>query len=284
MEVSFYPGCSFDGVAREYRESVEAVCTTLGVDLQELPDWTCCGASSAHVTDDGLAVALAARNLEIADRIGKDLVVPCAACFQRLKVAEKEMLKGEAVEGLSGKYGGDFRIRTIVDFFWDDVGEAAWKDRIRKPLVGLSPVCYYGCLTARPPKVTDSRNPEDPQEMDRLVRSLGADVRNWSYKTDCCGGNLTLTRPDIACKLTKKLLDMAEEAGADCIVVSCPMCYQNVDSQQAEIAKTTGKQYAVPVYFFSELMGLAFGDPSVEKWLGRHMTDPVPLLRERGLL
>ena len=284
MEVSFYPGCSFDGVAREYRESVEAVCTTLGVDLRELPDWTCCGASSAHVTDDALAVALAARNLEIADRIGKVLVVPCAACFQRLKVAEKEMLKGEAVEGLSGKFGGDFRIRTIVDFFWDDVGEAAWKDRIRKPLVGLSPVCYYGCLTARPPKVTDSRNPEDPQEMDRLVRSLGADVRNWSYKTDCCGGNLTLTRPDIACKLTQKLLDMAEEAGADCIVVSCPMCYQNVDSQQAEIAKTTGKQYAVPVYFFSELMGLAFGDPSVEKWLGRHMTDPVPLLRERGLL
>lgn len=284
MEVSFYPGCSFDGVAREYRESVEAVCRTLGVDFRELPDWTCCGASSAHVTDDELAVALAARNLEIADRIGKDLVVPCAACFQRLKVAEKELAQGKPVEGFSGKFEGAFRVRTIVDFFWEDVGEDAWKSRIRKPLGALNPVCYYGCLTARPPKVTDSRNPEDPQSMDRLIKSLGANVRNWSYKTDCCGGNLTLTRPDIACKLTQKLLDMAEEAGADCIVVSCPMCYQNVDSQQAEIAKTAGKQYAVPVYFFSELMGLAFGDPSVEKWLGRHLTDPVPLLRQRGLL
>lgn len=284
MEASFYPGCSFDGVAREYRESVEAVCKTLGVDLRELPDWTCCGASSAHVTDDELAVALAARNLEIADRIGKDLVVPCAACFQRLKVAEKELSQGKAVEGLSGKFEGDFRVRTIVDFFWEDVGENAWKDTIRKPLTALNPVCYYGCLTARPPKVTDCRNPEDPQAMDRLIRSLGANVRYWSYKTDCCGGNLTLTRPDIACKLTQKLLDMAGEAGADCIVVSCPMCYQNVDSQQAEIARNTGREYAVPVYFFSELMGLAFGDPSVEKWLGRHMTDPVPLLRQRGLL
>lgn len=284
MEVSFYPGCSFDGVAREYRESVEAVCRTLGVNFRELPDWTCCGASSAHVTDDELAVALAARNLEIADRIGKDLVVPCAACFQRLKVAEKELSQGKPVEGLSGKFEGDFRVRTIVDFFWEDVGEDAWKNRIRKPLGGLNPVCYYGCLTARPPKVTDSTNPEDPQAMDRLIKSLGANVRNWSYKTDCCGGNLTLTRPDIACKLTQKLLDMAEEADADCIVVSCPMCYQNVDSQQADIAKTTGKQYNVPVYFFSELMGVAFGDPSVAKWLGRHLTDPVPLLKQRGLL
>jgi heterodisulfide reductase subunit B len=284
MEVSLYPGCSFEGVAREYRESVESVRKTLDVDFRELPDWTCCGASSAHVTDDELAVALAARNLEIAEKAARDLVVPCAACYQRLKVAEKELLQGKRVEGLSGGFRGGFRIMPIVDFFWEEVGEDSWKGKVKKSLEGLNPVCYYGCLTARPPKVTDARNPDDPQGMDRLMKSLGANVRNWSYKTDCCGGNLTLTRPDIANKLTQKLLDMAEEAGADCIVASCPMCHQNVDSRQEDISKETGRQYAVPVYYFSELMGLAFGDPSVERWLGRHMTDPTPLLRQRGLI
>jgi heterodisulfide reductase subunit B len=284
MEVSLYPGCSFDGVAREYRESVEAVSKILSVEFKELPDWTCCGASSAHVANDKLAVALAAANLEIADRVGRDLVVPCAACFQRLKVAEKHLKQGKPVEGFSGKYEGMIHIKPIVDFFWENVGEKALKEKVKRPLKGLNPVCYYGCLTARPPKVTDAKNAEDPQEMDRLLRTLGADVKNWSFKTDCCGGNLTLSRPDLQLKLTRKLLDMAEEAGADCIVTECPMCHMNLDSKQKEISQEAGKTYNTPVFYFSELMGLAFGERSVEKWLGRHTVDPRPLLRQRGLI
>ena len=282
--VSYYPGCSLDGTAREFGESTEAICEALEIELKELEDWNCCGSSSAHITSDLLAVALAARNLEIADRAGLDLVVPCAACYQRLKAAEKDLLEGKYIEGITGKYRGDFDVKHLADFIWKDVGKKAITARVRKPLKGLRPVCYYGCLTTRPPRITGARNPEDPQAMDRIMKWLGADVRNWSYKTDCCGGNLILTRPDIARKLLGKLFDMAEEAGADCIVVGCPMCFSNLDTAQKDISKESGKEYAVPIFYFSELMGLAFGDPSASKWLGRHMVDPRPLLKQRGLI
>jgi len=284
MEVSYYPGCSLDSTAIEYRDSLEAVSRTLGIALQELPDWSCCGSSSAHVTDDSLAVGLSARNLEIADRVGLDLVVPCAACFQRLKVAHKELLSGEVEGEDSQAYKGDFNIKHLVDFIWDCVGEKAISAKVKKPLKGLKPVSYYGCLTVRPPEVTDAKNPEDPQAMDNIMKSLGADVKNWSYKTDCCGGSLVLTRPDIAGKLTQKLLDMAEEAGADCIVTGCPMCFSNLDGQQKEISKNSGKKYNTPIFYISELMGLAFGEPSAGKWFGRHIVDPRKLLRQKGLI
>jgi heterodisulfide reductase subunit B len=283
MEVSYYPGCSLEGTAREYGESAEVVSRLLGVEFHELDDWNCCGASSAHATDDGLATALSTRNLEIADKAGLDLVVPCAACFHRLKTAEKELRDGKALPR-TGQYRGDFSIKHLVDFLWESVDPGLIKERLKTPLTGLNPVCYYGCLITRPPRVTDASNPEDPQSMDLLMKKLGADVKNWSYKTDCCGGNLILTRPDIAKKLVQKLLDMALAAEADCIVAGCPMCFANLDMKQAEISRETGKEYRVPIFYFTELMGLAFGEPSVEKWFKGHTVDPRPLLREKGLL
>jgi len=284
MKVSFYPGCTLKSLAKAYYESNNAVSKNLEVELQELKDWTCCGASSAHITNERLAVSLAARNLGIADQAGMDLIVPCAACFHRLKTADKHLRQGKPVEGLAIKYNGDFNIKSLPDFFWEDVGEKAVRDKVKIPLQSLNPVCYYGCLTLRPPDITDARNPEDPQEMDNVLKSLGANVKNWSFKADCCGGSLTLTRPDLHMKLTQKILDMAQEAGADCIAVACPMCHENLDSKQPEISMASGKLYNIPIFYFTELMGLAFGDPSVKKWLGRHTVDPRPLLREKSLL
>jgi len=284
MNVSFYPGCSLEGVAREYGESTGAVSRMLGVELEELPDWSCCGASSAHATSDTLARALPARNLEIADRIGRDLVVPCAACYSRLKTAEKELLAGKEIAEVSGKYRGNFRIKHLADFFWEDIGEKAVLEKVKKPLTGLSPVGYYGCLITRPPKVTGAADPDNPESMDNLMIALGADVKNWSYKTDCCGAGHALTLPDVAWKMMQKLLDMAAEAGADSIVAGCPMCQSNLDTRQKEISRAAGREYHMPVFYFTELMGLAFGHPAVEKWLSRHITDPRPLLRQKGLL
>ncbi len=284
MNVSYFPGCSLDGTAREYGESVEAVFGELGVELKELPDWTCCGSSSAHVMNEKLALALPARNLDIAGKIGMDLVVPCAMCFSRLKTAEKALLAGEKIEGIDKKYDGKVQVRHVLDFLWDAVGEKAVSGKVKKPLTGLNPVSYYGCLTARPPRVTGSKNSENPISMDKLLETLGAEVKGWSYKTDCCGGSLILTRPDIALKLTQKLFDMAEEAGADCIVTGCPMCQSNLDMRQAELSQMTGKRYNVPVFYITELMGVAFGNPGAGKWLGRHTVDPRPLLKQRGLL
>ena len=274
MNVAYYPGCSLHGTAREYGESTEEMTKLFGIKLHELKDWNCCGASSAHMTNDELAFSLAARNVQIADKTGLDLVVPCAACFQRLKRAEKRLLAGDVPAGLPGKYSGDHRIKYLVDFMWDEIGEKAFRARVKKPLAGLKPVCYYGCLASRPPQITDCKNPENPQAMDKLVGSLGAQVRDWSFKTDCCGGNLNFTRPEAAEHLVRKLIDMAREAGANCIVTGCPLCQANLDMKQGKDHRS-----ALPVFYFTELIGLALGEP-VGKWLRGHVIDPRPLLRE----
>jgi heterodisulfide reductase subunit B len=284
MKVSYYPGCSLEGTAKEYNESLESVAKALDIELEELPDWTCCGASSAHATSDTLAISLAARNLMIADEKSKDLLVPCAACFQRLKTAEKALKSGKAVEGINGRYSGKIEIVHPADFIWDEIGEKALSRKVKKTLENLNPVCYYGCLVTRPPKITDAKNPEDPQAMDEIMKTMGANVKTWSYKTDCCGGNLVLTHTELAKKLIKKLFDMALEAEADCIVVGCPMCQSNLDTRQKEVSQDNGQGYNLPVYYFTELMGLAFGDPSVDKWLNKHLTEAKSLLKQKGLL
>ena len=284
MKVSYYPGCSLDGTASEYNQSLEAVSKKLDIELAELKDWTCCGASSAHVTNDKLAVGLAGRNLLIADQAGMDLMVPCAACFQRLKAADKHLRTGELIEGLARKYEGKFNIKHSADMIWESVGEKKITALVKKPLIGLKPVCYYGCLTTRPPKITDAVNPEDPQAMDDILKALGADVKVWSYKTDCCGGNLMLTNTEIAKKLVKKLFDMAEEAGANCMVVGCPMCHSNLDTRESSILKENGDHYNIPVYYFSELMGLAYGEEHIDKWLNKHFTESKSLLKANNLL
>jgi heterodisulfide reductase subunit B len=255
----------------------------MGVELRELPDWTCCGASSAHVQDDELAFSLAARNLLIADKAGTDLVVPCAACFLRLKTAERDLKGGRHADGLPQNYTGNFSIKHSADFLWEQTGEKALKAKVKRPLQGLNVVCYYGCLTTRPAKVTGAARPEDPQALDELMKGVGASVASWSYKTDCCGGSLVLTHPPVARRLIKKLLDMAEEAGAEAIVTGCPMCQSNLDARQMELAGEGGKRYHVPVFFFTELMGLAFGEASAGKWLKRHITDAQELLGRKGL-
>lgn len=284
MKVSYYPGCSLGSTAVEYNESLQAVSKTLDIELEELPDWTCCGSSSAHAISDSLATSLAGRNLLIADRLGLDLMVPCSACFQRLKKAEKELKAGKTVGGFVQKFAGEFKIQHAANLIWDKAGEKAISGRVKKSLKSLHPVCYYGCLITRPPKVTDAEEPEDPQEMDHILKALGADVRQWSYKTDCCGGNLMLTHPGLAKKLVNILYDMALEAGADSIVVGCPLCHSNLDTRQSEILLENGAKYNIPIYYFAELMALAFGNSQVEKCLNKHLTDAKTLLKTKGLL
>ena len=284
IKASYYPGCSLHGIAREYNESTEAVTEKLGINLAELDDWNCCGASSAHATSNELATALPARNLRLADKAGMDLVVPCAACYSRLKSAEKKLLAGDGVAGAADKFKGGFQIKHLADFLWESTGEDTILPVVTRPLTGLSAVCYYGCLITRPPGITGVADVDNPESMDNLMKTVGADVRNWSYKTDCCGAGHVLTLPHVARQMIKKLLDMAVEAGADSIVSGCPMCQSNLDRAQEDISRETGKKYSIPIFYFTELMGLAFGDTSAGKWLSRHIVDPRPLLKQKGLM
>lgn len=277
MEVSYYPGCALHGTALEYDESTKAVSRILGVELRELPDWNCCGASSAHSMDEALALRLSARNLDIARKSGMDMVVPCAACYSRLKAAAKEAPAGDGE-------ASNFRILSLLEFMaapglWEKIGALK-----RHSLQGLKVVCYYGCLLVRPPKVTGAKQYENPEDMDRLMKLLGAQPIPWSYKTDCCGGSLVLTRTDIVRRLTGKLFDQALEAGAEAIVVACPLCQSNLDTRQEEISREAGREYDIPILYFTELMGLSFGHPEAPKWFRKHFVDPRKLLSTKGLL
>jgi heterodisulfide reductase subunit B len=283
-DLSYYPGCSLHGTAREYDESIQAVSSLLEIRLHELENWTCCGASSAHCTDEALALALAARNLAIAEKNERELMVPCVACYNRFKVAEKEAKTHS--ENLPGSYPyrGKFPIHYALDFFCEETILNAIKEKRVKPLTGLKVACYYGCLTVRPPKLTGVKNYENPEHMDRLMEVLGAEALPWSYKTDCCGASLVMTRTDLVRKLSGRLLSMALEAEADCIVTGCSMCQANLDTRQEEIKKESGKRDEIPVLYFTELMGLALGHGDVKKWLSRHITDPTKALSKKGLI
>ncbi len=283
MKVSYYPGCSLHSTGLEYGESTEEVCEILDIELDELSDWNCCGAGSAHTVDEALAIELATRNLFTAEEAGMDLVIPCAACFQRFKVAEKHIREGKEPI-IDTPYQGKVPVKHLLDFLSEEENITAIKDKIEKPLTGLKAVCYYGCLITRPPDITDAKKYDNPQNMDDLLTLLGAETYSWSYKTDCCGGSLMLSRPDIVTELSGKLIQKAEEAGADCVVTACPLCQANLDTKQGMMSRNWGRKVHFPTFYFTELLGLALGSPKVDSWLKKHIIDPRDLLKSKGLL
>jgi len=283
MQVSYYPGCSLEGTALDYAASIDGVATLLDLELVELDDWNCCGASAAHSLNHRLSLALPTRNLMIADRAGRDVVAPCALCFNRLKVAEKALTGGKGAE-LDVPYRGAIKIWDLLDYLTQDAFLTTISQKVVKPLEGLKAVCYYGCLVARPPAITDKADYENPQNMERLLKVLGVTPLEWSFKTDCCGAGLAVARPDIIHTLVQRLYERALAAGADCFVVSCQMCQANLDFSQERISEKFGRDYYLPVFYFTELIALAFGFPKVKAWLEGHLVDPLPLLQKKGLI
>ena len=280
-EITYYPGCSLHGTAREYDESFRGVSKLLDVGLHELEDWTCCGSTSAHCSDEALAVALPVRNLRIAEKHDREMVVPCVACYSRFKAAEAGAKAHP--EYLPSPYEGRVSVRYALDYFCDPEMIEGLKGRVVRPLSGLKVACYYGCLAVRPPQLTGVANYENPGHMDRLMEILGAEAVPWSYKTDCCGASLVMTRTDIVVQLSQRILSMAREAGADCIVTGCTMCHANLDTRQSGLPALDGAK-GIPVFYFTELMGLAMGHKESKKWLRRHVADPIKLLSMKGLI
>ena len=281
MKVSYYPGCSLEGTANDYAASIGGVSRLLDLELEELNDWNCCGATAAHSINHHLALALPARNLALAEAAGRDVVVPCALCFNRLKVAEKA-LQGPEGADLGVPYEGGIKVWDLLDFLTQEARLKELAPKVVQPLTGLKAVGYYGCLVARPPAITDKTDAENPQNLEKLLKVLGAEPVDWSFKTDCCGAGLTVARPDIIDTLVERLYERALRAGAECLVVSCQMCQANLDLPQKRIAQKSGKDYYLPVFYFTELLGLALGHPGVGAWLEKHLVDPRPLLRKLG--
>lgn len=271
MKYAYYPGCSLHSTAREYDESTRAVCKHLGIELVEIPDWNCCGATSAHSLNDMLAVAVPARNLKIAEEMGMDFVTPCAACFNRQKDAQYIMKENKDArkrieEALDYRFNFNIKVLHLLDIM--DIGEI--KKKVVRPLRELRLVPYYGCLLVRPPKVTEFDNLENPVKLDRLLEAIGAASLEWSYKTECCGASLSLTRRDIVYDLVSRIVNSAKDAGSDAVVTACPLCQSNLEMRQKE---------NFPIFYFTELLGIAFGLKESGEWLKRHLVDVQALLR-----
>ncbi|MFH1438084.1 MAG: CoB--CoM heterodisulfide reductase iron-sulfur subunit B family protein [Pseudomonadota bacterium] len=284
MMLSYYPGCSLEGSANEYDRSTRSVFASIGVELKDLEDWNCCGASSAHIFNEKLSIDLPARNLQILEKQEADMLVSCAACYSRMRKAVK-VIKDQGLSLPDGStYEGKNEVRFVLDVLFEDAMLKKIGEKVAVPLEGLKVVCYYGCLTVRPPRVTGAEQYENPTRMDEIVEILGATACQWSFKTECCGAGLALARSDLVMKLTAKVMDMAQEAGAEAIVVVCPMCHANLDMRQEEMSQAFKKTYAMPVYYLTELIGLAHGLDEAPEWLEKHLTDAKGLLAGKGLL
>ena len=282
MEYAYYPGCSLHSTGLEFGLSTQDVFKHLELGLVELPGWNCCGASSAHIMSHTLAVALPARNLALAQAQGHDLVMPCAACFNRMKNADHELrsdpeMRSEIESIVGFKYTGETAIRPIMAVLYEDCGLPRIAEKVVRRVNGLKVVPYYGCLLVRPANVTQFDDPDHPQVMAALLNAIGAEVMPWSHATDCCGASLSLSRSDIVENLVSRLVERAREAGADALVTACPLCQVNLEMRQCQNNK-------MPAFYITELLGLAFDLPDTQKWWSKHLINPRPVLLNAGLL
>ena len=284
--VAYYPGCSLHSTAKEYNLSAEAVCEALRMKIIEPEGWLCCGSSAAHRADPDAALRLPLQNLAIIEQSGfSEVTMPCAACFNRHKAAQYMIHhdtphKAEIEKEIGYTYHDTVRVSTLTEAILRRVGSQQIAAKVQKPLKGLRVVCYYGCLMTRPPQVTEAAHPENPTDMDEVIAALGADVRDWSYKTACCGAAHSLTRQDIVLNLSKRLVENARRSGADVIAVACPLCHTNLDARQFQMKLDE----PLPVMFFTQLMAIALGLPEKAAALYKNLVDPRPLLQSKNLL
>lgn len=285
MRYAYFPGCSLKATAIEYDMSTRAIAEKLGVELWEIPEWNCCGATPAHSSDTLLSIALAARSMAIAEREGLDVVLPCAACFSRMRAAENAVredgtLRNEVARTIGMDYRATNRARALVDAFVNGVGLSRIRSQVTHPLAGFRVACYYGCLLVKPPEVAGLGDPEYPIVMDELVEALGATSIDWALKTECCGASLAIPRADIVVKLVGEILDSAIEGGANCIATACPLCQMNLDMRQVQAGRKRGTSLNIPVFYFTELMGLAFGIEAGRLGVKKHCVNASRFLKE----
>jgi heterodisulfide reductase subunit B len=280
LRIAYYPGCSLETSAAEYGLSVKKTARILGIELQEIPDWNCCGATSAHSTSKLLSLALPARNLALAEREGLDVLAPCAACYSRFRATEHRARKDAGTlklinEAIGMEYGATNRTVSVLELLAAGAGLETLAGKVTQPLKGLRPACYYGCFLVRPVEYTGFDDPEYPQSMEKIVRILGAEPVAWSHQTECCGASLATTVPEVGLRMAYEVLKNAEERGADSIVTACPLCHMNLDMRRGQIERMLGVKLAIPVYYITQLVAMACGESPENVGVNRHFVEAV---------
>jgi heterodisulfide reductase subunit B len=284
MKYGYYPGCSLEGISVEYNHSMRSLFAALEVTIEDLPDWICCGTLAAPSISRLLGVATPLWNVAKAKQEGyEQLVAPCSACVYHFKNAQKQVNANNElmteVEAVLEMPLNDLP-RTVhpLEILVNDGFEERIKSNVQQDLSDLKVVCYYGCHISRPAEVMQFDDPEDPQSMDLLLNWVGVQTLDWSSKVDCCGAHFSLIKPDIVVDLCAKLVESALEAGADAIVVACPMCHANLDTRQEAISDKLGQLVNIPVLYFSQVLGYALGIEPTALGLKKHIVDPLPLM------
>ncbi len=288
MKYAYYPGCSLECSSAAYDVSVRAVAEVLGIRLMEIDDWNCCGATEYFTQDELVACSVIARNLAIVDPQLDQLVAPWAACYLNLKKTDRLMAEHPdlgakinealAAGGLSYR-AGRVRVRHLLDVMYTDLGEAAIRDKVVRPLAGLRVAPYYGCQIVRPLNGFDS--PEHPTKLDELLRWLGAEVVDYPVKAHCCGGHMTQISEPQAFELIRRLLQSAVEYAADLILCMCPMCQLNLDAYQGQVNGFFHTRFHVPIVFFTQMLGVAFGLDPAEVGFGKELVAAAPVIEAK---
>jgi heterodisulfide reductase subunit B len=289
-KLTYFPGCSAHGTSEEFDHTLKLVMQSLDVQMEEIPDWNCCGATSAHVMTENLALALPMRNLVLAERLeNKIMGIACASCYSRMKGTKKHLDENpELARRINstvideGEYKGTIDIKSMLQYCYEEIGLETIKSKVVKSLSGLKVACYYGCLLTRPKDVTHFDSPEYPMSMDLLMEALGAKAMEFDFKTECCGASFSISNTEVVESLSGKILEVAKESGAHLIVVACPLCQSNLDMRQPDIEKHTGKKFDLPVMYFTQLMALAFGFPEKELKLHKHIVPVEAALKHIG--
>ena len=285
MRYAYYPGCSLEINAAAYDHSVREVADLLDIKLQEIDDWNCCGATEYFSQDELTACAVVARNLALVDPQIKQLVAPCAACYLNLKKTDRLMADfpemGAEDQPVPGRRrpalrSGPGRVRHMLDVIHDDIGERAVRDKVVRPLAGLRVAPYYGCQVVRPIKGGDST--EYPMKMDNLLKWLGAEVVDYPVKAHCCGGHMTQISEPQAFELIRRLLQSAQDYHADMILCMCPMCQLNMDGYQARVNGYFNTQFNLPILYFTQILGIAFGLDPKKLGFGKELVAAMPVL------
>ncbi len=285
LSYAYYPGCSGQGTSIEYEQSSQAVCKALGITLQEIPDWSCCGSTPAHTVDHTLSAALSARNLGQAEgMIVNGVITPCPSCLTNLKTASHRM-KDETFRAktnalLEKPVNNTLPIMSVLQVIYEQVGPEKLKEKVVRPLTGMKLAPYYGCIMNRPPDVMDFDDCENPIAMDRLMEALGIEITPFPLKVECCGASYGVARKDIVMHLSGKLLDAAEDCGAEAMVTACPLCQMNLDLRQGQINSANKTNHAMPIFYYTQLIGMALGLDEADLGMKKLCVDPGKAFRK----
>ncbi|MBP1640162.1 MAG: heterodisulfide reductase subunit [Bacteroidetes bacterium] len=272
--IGFYPGCSLKGSSSEYAQSVLAVAKAFDIELQEIQDWNCCGSTAAHNLNKELALSLSARILALSEKQGlTEVVVPCAACYNRLTVTQHELnndaaLKQRVCDIIDMPIKGNLQILNVMQMIDKYVADRL-EEKVTTPF-GHKVACYYGCLLVRPHNILQFDRLEDPQSMDILMKRSGAEPIEWGFKTECCGAGFSVSRTDVVAKLSGNIVKDAADRGAEAIIVACPMCQSNLDMRRPQINEYLKQKIDIPVIYITQAIGLAVGLSPKEVGLQKH--------------